>query len=113
MLRKAPPLESVEVFVAAARGGSFRAVARDMADIFLAIRIGREAGPALPVRSPVNLFRELFQRLSGDARLLGTREPDASYKTIRSDLYRFALDGAPLPVWEKIPTDENGVPLDR
>ena len=31
MLRKAPPLESVEVFVAAARGGSFRAVARDMA----------------------------------------------------------------------------------
>lgn len=89
------------------------AVARDMADIFLAIRTGREAGPALPVRSPVNLFRELFQRLSGDARLLGTREPDASYKTIRSDLYRFALDGAPLPVWEKIPTDENGIPLDR
>ena len=31
MLRKAPPLESVEVFVAAARGGSFRAVARDLA----------------------------------------------------------------------------------
>lgn len=31
MLRKAPPLESVEVFVAAARGGSFRGVARDLA----------------------------------------------------------------------------------
>ena len=31
MLRKAPPLESIEVFVAAAKAGSFRAVARDLA----------------------------------------------------------------------------------
>lgn len=31
MLRKTPPLESVEVFVAAAQGRSFRAVARDLA----------------------------------------------------------------------------------
>ncbi|MEC9434437.1 MAG: LysR substrate-binding domain-containing protein [Pseudomonadota bacterium] len=31
MLRKAPPLESIEVFVHAAKAGSFRAVARDLA----------------------------------------------------------------------------------
>ena len=31
MLRQAPPLEAIEVFVAAAKGGSFRAVARDLA----------------------------------------------------------------------------------
>ena len=43
---------------------------------------------------------------------LTTREPDASYKTVQSDLYRFVRDGDPLAVWEKIPTDENGVLLD-
>jgi LysR family glycine cleavage system transcriptional activator len=31
MLRQAPPLEAVEIFVAAAMGGSFRAVARELA----------------------------------------------------------------------------------
>jgi LysR family glycine cleavage system transcriptional activator len=31
MLRQAPPLEAVEIFVAAAKGGSFRAVARELA----------------------------------------------------------------------------------
>lgn len=31
MLRKAPPLESIEIFIAAAQGGSFRSVARELA----------------------------------------------------------------------------------
>lgn len=57
MLRKAPPLESVEIFVAAARGGSFRGVARDLAlspsvvsrrisglEDFLGVRLFNRAG---------------------------------------------------------------------
>jgi hypothetical protein len=88
-------------------------VARDMTDILLATRTGREAHSTWQVASPINLFRELFAYLSHDRRILDTRAQDASYKTIRSELYRLVLDGQPLASWQKIPVDENGVPLDR
>lgn len=63
MLRKAPPLESVEIFVAAARGESFRGVARRLAlspsavsrrisslETFLGISLFDRSGP-LPILS--------------------------------------------------------------
>lgn len=80
-------------------------VARDMADAFLAIRGGQDPEFAGEVRSPVNLFRELFLRLGADERLLAPRAEDASYKVVADNLYRFVLDGAPLNVWEKVPTE--------
>jgi len=88
-------------------------VARDMTDILLATRAGRDGSFQWQVNSPINLFRELFAFLSHDRRILDTRAQDASYKTVRSKLYRFVLDGQPLASWQKIPTDDNGVPLDR
>lgn len=84
--------------------------ARDLADVFLAVRFGKEPAEPLAVRSPVNLFRELFLRLSGDGRLRALRAADDSYQTVRHQLYRCVRNAEPLATWERIPTDGNGQP---
>ena len=86
-------------------------ITRDLADVFLAVRFGKEPAEPLAVRSPVNLFRELFFRLSGDGRLRATRAADDSYQTVRHQLYRCVRDAEPLATWERIPTDGNEQPL--
>lgn len=89
------------------------AAARDLADIFLAIRLGKDPAPPLPVRSPVNLFRELFRHLGGDAHLAVPRAEDDSYKEIGDGLFRCVREGLPLREWEAVRPDEWEIPLDR
>jgi len=87
----------------AEQGKDVPSVVHDCTDIFLAIRLGAGAEEALPVRSPVNLFRELFRYLSGDGRLGGLREPDDTYgRHEKRQVYRLAADGRPLKRFEPV-----------
>ena len=78
---------------------------RDLADVFLAVRLGNEPARALPVRSSVNLFRELFLHLGGDPELAETRADDDAYQEIRHRLFRCVRDGQPLATWERVQAD--------
>lgn len=99
MLRKAPPLESIEVFVAAARAGSFRAVARELALSPSAVsrRIAGLEG---------FLGRELFDRSAPSPRLnaegrayLAAVEPAiAAIREATTALERDAAAGRPLRI---------------
>ncbi len=85
-------------------------IARDLADVFLAVRLGSEPAQALPVRSSVNLFRELFLRLGGDPQLAETRADDDAYQEVRDVPFRCMRNGEPLATWERVPTDGAGAP---
>lgn len=78
-------------------------VVKDNTDVFLAIKLDRPDAPPLPVRTLVNLFRELFQYLSDDPRLSATRVPDDSYSPRRNGLiHRLVRDGQPQAWFEPI-----------
>ncbi|MDR0993505.1 MAG: hypothetical protein LBN38_02910 [Verrucomicrobiota bacterium] len=86
--------------VLAAQGLPPDRVARDMAEIFLAIRWGTRDAPPRRILSPVNLFRDLFEHLGTGAVLDGGRAEDATYSGTPPHLYRVAKDGQPLAEWE-------------
>lgn len=77
-------------------------VARDNLSILLAVRLGR-SGEGLPSKSLVNLFRDLFVRLSGDEALAATRVADDGYSPRRNGrIWRLAKDGVPLAHFEPV-----------
>jgi hypothetical protein len=80
-------------------------VAKDNADVFLAIKLDRPEASPLPVRSLVNLFRELFYSLSDNPQLPATRVPDDSYSPRREGcIHRIVRDGGPLAEFERVET---------
>lgn len=79
-----------------------RDVARDNLSVLCAVRLGR-TGEGLPSKSLVNLFRDLFVRLSGSEALAATRVADDGYSPRRDGrIWRLAKDGAPLAHFEPV-----------
>jgi hypothetical protein len=77
-------------------------IARDNLSILCAVRLGR-SGEGLPSRSLVNLFRDLFVRLSGDESLAATRVADDGYSPRRNGrIWRLSKDGEPLSHFEPV-----------
>jgi len=80
----------------AKEGVSLPDVARDNLSILGAVRLGR-SGEGLPAKSLVNLFRDLFVRLSGDEALAATRVADDGYSPRRDGrIWRLVEDGKAL-----------------